>query len=68
MVEIRPLRIDVDREQDGRMLAAAPDLPAGMAYGQSQEQATRKRKAIALEVSFYPLRRRFPCERNGANS
>ena len=50
MVEIQPLRIDIDREEDGRILAAVPDLPGVMAYGQSQQEATRKVKAIALQV------------------
>jgi predicted RNase H-like HicB family nuclease len=50
MVEIQPLRIDIDREEDGRILASVPDLPGVMAYGQTQEEATRKVKAIALQV------------------
>jgi predicted RNase H-like HicB family nuclease len=47
---IQPLRIDIDREEDGRFLASVPDLPGVMAYGDTQENATRKVKSIALQV------------------
>jgi predicted RNase H-like HicB family nuclease len=50
MVQIEPLRIDVEREEDGRFLASVPDLPGVMGYGQTPEEATRKVKAIALQV------------------
>ena len=50
MVQIEPLRIDVDREEDGRFLASVPDLPGVMGYGQTPEEATRKVKAIAVQV------------------
>jgi len=50
MAGIQSLRIDIDREEDGRILASVPDLPGVMAYGASQEEATRKVKAIALQV------------------
>jgi predicted RNase H-like HicB family nuclease len=50
MVEIQPLRIEVAREEDGRMLACVPDLPGVMAYGNTQEEAVRKVKTIALQV------------------
>jgi predicted RNase H-like HicB family nuclease len=47
---IQPLRIDIDHEEDGRFLASVPDLPGVMAYGDTQEDATRKVKSIALQV------------------
>ena len=50
MVEIQPLQIEVEREGDGRFLASVPDLPGVMAYGDTQEFALRKAKAIALQV------------------
>jgi predicted RNase H-like HicB family nuclease len=50
MVEIQPLRIDIDREEGGRFLASVPDLPGVMAYGDPREEATRKVKTIALQV------------------
>jgi predicted RNase H-like HicB family nuclease len=50
MVEIQPLRIAIGREEDGRFLAFVPQLPGVMAYGDTQESALRKAKAIALQV------------------
>jgi predicted RNase H-like HicB family nuclease len=50
MIEIQPIRVAVEREEDGRILASVPDLPGVMAYGASQEEAVRKVKSIALQV------------------
>ena len=50
MVEIQPLQIEIDREEDGRFLASVPELPGVMAYGDTEESALRKAKAIALQV------------------
>jgi predicted RNase H-like HicB family nuclease len=50
MVEIQPIRVDIEREEDGRILASVPDLPGVMAYGSSEEEAVRKVKSIALQV------------------
>ena len=50
MISIEPLRVDIEREDDGRFLASVPDLPGVMAYGATQEAAVRKAKSIALQV------------------
>jgi predicted RNase H-like HicB family nuclease len=50
MVEIQPLRVELEREEDGRVLASVPDLPGVMAYGATEEEAVRKVKSIALQV------------------
>ncbi len=50
MVEIQPIRVEVDREEDGRILASVPDLPGVMAYGASEAEAVRKVKSISLQV------------------
>jgi predicted RNase H-like HicB family nuclease len=50
MVTIDPIRMEVEREEDGRMLASVPDLPGVMAYGANEAEAVRKVKAIALQV------------------
>jgi predicted RNase H-like HicB family nuclease len=50
MVEIQPIRVELEREEDGRILASVPDLPGVMAYGANEEVAVRKVKAIALQV------------------
>lgn len=50
MVTIEPIRVQVEREDDGRILASVPDLPGVMAYGDTEQEAVRKVKAIALTV------------------
>ncbi|HLX43449.1 MAG TPA: hypothetical protein VKR43_08440 [Bryobacteraceae bacterium] len=50
MVEIQPFQLEVDREEDGRILASIPQLPGVMAYGETEEMAVRKVKSIALQV------------------
>jgi len=50
MVEIQPMQIEIEREEDGRFLASVPALPGVMAYGDTKESALRKVKSIALQV------------------
>ena len=50
MIEIQPIRVELEREEDGRILASVPDLPGVMAYGATEEEAVRKVKSIALQV------------------
>jgi predicted RNase H-like HicB family nuclease len=50
MVQIQAIRVEVDREEDGRVLASVPELPGVMAYGGTEEEAIRKVKSIALQV------------------
>jgi len=50
MVEIQPIRVEIEREVGGRMLASVPELPGVMAYGASEDEAVRKVKSLALQV------------------
>ena len=50
MITIEPIRVEVEREEDGRILASVPDLPGVMAYGDMEEEAVRKVRSIALQV------------------
>jgi predicted RNase H-like HicB family nuclease len=51
MVEIQPIRVEIDRgEEDGRALARVPELPGVMAYGNTEAEAVRKVKSIAFHV------------------
>ena len=50
MVEIQPIHVEVEREDDGRILASVPALPGVMAYGTTEDEAIRKVKSIALQV------------------
>lgn len=44
MIEIEPLRVELEMETDGRFLASVPDLPGVMAYGTTGPEAVRKVK------------------------
>ena len=44
------MKIEVEREADGRWLAEVPDLPGVMAYGPSRAEAIVSVKALALRV------------------
>jgi len=42
--------ISFDREEDGRWIAEAVDLPGVLAYGATREEAQAKAHALATEV------------------
>jgi predicted RNase H-like HicB family nuclease len=44
------LRIELEREEDGRWIAEAPELPGVMAYGDSEQEARAKVSALALRT------------------
>ena len=44
------LTIDLDREEDGRWIAEALELPGVMCYGQSRDEAISKAERLAIEV------------------
>ena len=44
------LRIEVEREDDGRWIAEIIDLPGVQAYGQTREEAIDRTKALSLRV------------------
>jgi len=44
------LRVEVEREDDGRWIAEVVDLPGVLAYGQSREEAVERAKALSLRV------------------
>jgi len=44
------MRIEIDREDDGRWIAEIPDLPGVMSYGDTREEAVARTKALALRV------------------
>jgi predicted RNase H-like HicB family nuclease len=48
--EKRSLRIEVDREEDGRWIAEVAELPGVLAYGGSETEAVNAAKALALRV------------------
>ena len=44
------MRIEVEREEDGRWIAEIPDLPGVMAYGHTRDAAISRVEALALRV------------------
>ena len=44
------LKVEVDREEDGRWIAEVPELPGVLAYGQGRQEAVDKAEALALRV------------------
>jgi len=44
------MKIEIEREEDGRWIAEVPDLPGVMAYGETAQDAQSKAEALALRV------------------
>jgi predicted RNase H-like HicB family nuclease len=44
------MKLEIEREADGRWIAEVPDLPGVMSYGQTRDEAIAKAKALALRV------------------
>jgi predicted RNase H-like HicB family nuclease len=44
------LKIEVEREDDGRWIAEIADLPGVLAYGNTREEAIERAKALSLRV------------------
>ena len=48
----RPMRlkVEIDREKDGRWIAEVPELPGVLAYGPTREEAFRAASVLAYRV------------------
>jgi len=44
------VKIEIEREKDGRWIAEVPDLPGVMVYGKTRPQALARVEALALRV------------------
>lgn len=44
------MKVEIEREENGRWIAEVPDLPGVMAYGQTRDEAVSKTEALALRV------------------
>ena len=44
------MRLEIEREEDGRWIAEIPDLPGVMAYGATRREAVSRVQALALRV------------------
>ena len=44
------MKIEIEKENDGRWIAEVPDLPGVMVYGTNRDEAISKVEALALRV------------------
>ena len=44
------MKIEIEKEVDGRWIAEVPELPGVMAYGDTRNEAISKAEALALRV------------------
>jgi predicted RNase H-like HicB family nuclease len=44
------MKIDIEKEEDGRWIAEVSELPGVLTYGKSREDAIAKVEALALRV------------------
>lgn len=44
------MNIELEREEDGRWIAEAPELPGAMAYGATRQEALSRVETIALQI------------------
>lgn len=44
------MKIEIEREDDGRWIAEVDDLPGVLAYGKTRDEAIAKVEALALRV------------------
>jgi predicted RNase H-like HicB family nuclease len=44
------MKIDIEKEEDGRWIAEVSDLPGVLAYGNTRDDAIAKVEALALRV------------------
>ena len=44
------MKVEIEREDDGRWIAEIPALPGVMAYGDNRNEALSKAEALALRV------------------
>ena len=44
------MKIEIEREDDGRWLAEVPELPGVLTYGHTRQEVVNKAKALALRV------------------
>jgi predicted RNase H-like HicB family nuclease len=45
-----PLHVEVEQEQDGRWMAEVIELAGALCYGESQDEAAARAKALSLRL------------------
>jgi len=54
------IRIEIDREDDGRWIAEALELPGVMTYGATREEAISNTERLAIEVIADRIKHQMP--------
>lgn len=49
------LRIEIEREEDGRWIAEVPELPGALVYGRTREDAIAQVKVLTLIENEEPV-------------
>ena len=49
-MKIDSMKIEIEREDDGRWIAEVPDLSGVMVYGATRQEAIARAQALALRV------------------
>ena len=44
------MKVEIEREEDGRWIAEIPELPGVMVYAESREKAVSKVEVLALRI------------------
>lgn len=44
------MRVETEREEDGRWIAEVPELPGVMVYGDTRQEAIKRVQALALRA------------------
>jgi predicted RNase H-like HicB family nuclease len=47
---INDLNVDIEREEDGRLIGEVVDIPGVLVYGSTPDEAVARAKALALRV------------------
>jgi predicted RNase H-like HicB family nuclease len=53
------MKIEIEREEDGRWIAEVTDLPGCLVYGQTRDEAVSRVEALALRVMADRLNRKY---------
>jgi predicted RNase H-like HicB family nuclease len=49
-MDVKQLRIELDREEDGRWIAEVADVPGAVTYGDTRDEAISRAEALAFRV------------------
>ena len=60
------MKIEIARENDGRVIAEVPELPGVLVYGTTEAEARNKVVVLALQVIGLKPAKPYPFDQDGA--